>query len=93
MAGTLPAAAPGESTWAAAPPGLEQTTVLRASPVDRAGASAVNLVEDIATHLVIDEFCLQKADPKVKKRLTLAKMLPFTDGPSQAEALKQELLA
>lgn len=41
---------------------------------------------------VIDEFGLEKADAKIKKKLTLAKMLPFTDGPQQAEALQQDLL-
>jgi hypothetical protein len=42
---------------------------------------------------VIDEFGFEKADPKITKKLTLAKMLPFTDGPRQAEALQQQLFS
>jgi hypothetical protein len=41
---------------------------------------------------IIDEFGIAKADAKVKNKLKLAKMLPFTDGPEQARALELELL-
>jgi hypothetical protein len=42
---------------------------------------------------IIDEFGIAKADPKIKNKLKLAKMLPFTDGPEQGGALQRELLA
>jgi hypothetical protein len=42
---------------------------------------------------VIDEFGIEKADAKVKNKLKLAKMLPFTDGADEAGALESELLA
>jgi len=42
---------------------------------------------------VVDEFGIDKANEKIKKKLTLANMLPFTDGAAQAEALERELLA
>jgi hypothetical protein len=42
---------------------------------------------------IIDEFGIEKADPKIKKKIELAKMLPFTDGPEQARALELELLS
>ena len=41
---------------------------------------------------VIDEFGIEKGDSKVKNKLKLAKMLPFTDGPEQADELQMELL-
>jgi len=41
---------------------------------------------------IIDEFGIAKADVKVKNKLKLAKMLPFTDGSEQARALELELL-
>jgi len=41
---------------------------------------------------IIDEFGIAKADAKVKNRLKLAKMLPFSDGPDGARALELELL-
>ena len=41
---------------------------------------------------IIGEFTLANADPKISKKLTLATMLPFTDGPAQADMLTQELL-
>jgi hypothetical protein len=42
---------------------------------------------------IIDEFGIEKADAKIKNKLKLAKMLPFTDGPNEAKALELELLA
>ena len=41
---------------------------------------------------IIDEFGIEKANEKVKNKLKLAKMLPFTDGPEQGKALELELL-
>ncbi len=41
---------------------------------------------------IIDEFRIENANEKVKNKLKLAKMLPFTDGPDQAKALELELL-
>lgn len=41
---------------------------------------------------IIDEFGIEKADAKVKNKLKLAKMLPFTDGPDETRALELELL-
>jgi hypothetical protein len=42
---------------------------------------------------IINEFSIEKADSKVKNKLKLAKMLPFTDGSEQARALELELLS
>ncbi|MDR3485698.1 MAG: DUF5677 domain-containing protein [Bradyrhizobium sp.] len=42
---------------------------------------------------IIDEFGIAKFDAKVKNRLKLAKMLPFTDTPEESSALEQGLLA
>jgi hypothetical protein len=36
---------------------------------------------------------VSKAEPKIKNKLKLAKMLRLTDGPEQGRALQQELLA
>lgn len=41
---------------------------------------------------VIDEFSITKADPKIKNKLKLAKMLPFTDTQEEGRALERELL-
>jgi len=41
---------------------------------------------------IIDEFGIEKADAKIKNKLKLANMLPFTDGPDEAQALELELL-
>jgi hypothetical protein len=41
---------------------------------------------------IIDEFGIEKADAKIKNKLKLAKMLPFTDSPEQGKALELELL-
>ena len=41
---------------------------------------------------IIDEFGIAEADARIKNKLKLAKMLPFTDGPDQATALERELL-
>ncbi len=40
---------------------------------------------------MIDEFKLDKPDPKIKTRMTYAKMLPWTDGDEQATQLRREL--
>lgn len=42
--------------------------------------------------VVIDEFGIAKVDVKVKNKLKLAKMLPFTDSTDAARALESELL-
>jgi hypothetical protein len=42
---------------------------------------------------VIDEFRLEKENQKIKSKLTLARMLPFTDDSDQAKALERELLS
>ena len=41
---------------------------------------------------VIDEFRIFNADEKIKEKMTLAKMLPFTSGPAQELALTRALL-
>jgi|HubBroStandDraft_4_1064222.scaffolds.fasta_scaffold155626_3 hypothetical protein len=41
---------------------------------------------------VIDEFGIHRADEKLKDKITLAKMLPFTESPEQANQLRRELL-
>ena len=38
---------------------------------------------------VINEFKIYKADGKLKDKMQFAKMLPFTDGPQQADLLRQ----
>ena len=40
---------------------------------------------------VIDEFKISSADAKVKDKMTLAKMLPFTNGPTEELALTRAL--
>jgi hypothetical protein len=42
---------------------------------------------------IVDEFGIGKADSKINNKMKLARMLPFTDGPEQGEALARELLA
>jgi len=42
---------------------------------------------------VIDEFKISKASEKIKRKMTLAKMLPFTDGRAEAEALAHAILS
>ena len=41
---------------------------------------------------IIQEFKLSSADEKIKEKMTLAKMLPFTDSPAEQAALTQALL-
>jgi hypothetical protein len=41
---------------------------------------------------VIDEFRISSADEKIKDKMTLAKMLPFTNGPDEELALTRALL-
>jgi hypothetical protein len=41
---------------------------------------------------VIDEFGVPKADPKIKYKLKLAQMLPFTDTPAEGGALERAML-
>jgi hypothetical protein len=41
---------------------------------------------------VIDALKVAKANEKIKRMMTLAKMLPFTDGAEQARALEAYLL-
>src|SRR5205823_637372 len=41
---------------------------------------------------VIDEFRISSANEKIKDKMTLAKMLPFTDGPDEQRALTRALL-
>ncbi len=41
---------------------------------------------------VIDEFKITSANEKIKEKMTLAKMLPFTDGQGEANALAQAIL-
>jgi hypothetical protein len=42
---------------------------------------------------VIDEFGLTKVDGKIKDKLKLAQMLPFTDTDDEVKALETALLA
>ena len=42
--------------------------------------------------VVIDEFKISSADAKIKEKMTLAHMLPFTDGDSQRDELTRALL-
>lgn len=42
---------------------------------------------------VIDEFGISKADGKMKNKLKVAKVLPFTDSPEQAAELQRELMS
>ena len=46
----------------------------------------------LLTAMITDEFRIEHANEKIKNKLKLAKMLPFTDGPDQARALELELL-
>jgi hypothetical protein len=41
---------------------------------------------------VISEFKINKANDKIENMMTLAKMLPFTDGALQASELRRALL-
>jgi hypothetical protein len=41
---------------------------------------------------IIDEFKIIKADPKLKDKMMLAKMLPFTDTPEEANRLQRAFL-
>jgi hypothetical protein len=40
---------------------------------------------------IIDEFRLNKHDPKIKSRMQYARMAPWTDGEEQAAQLRKEL--
>ena len=41
---------------------------------------------------IIDEFKIASANEKIKDKMTLAKMLPFTNGPTEELALTRALL-
>jgi len=66
----------------------ETFNMLAANQNKLAGECYIILLDSI-----IDEFGIGKADGKIKNKLKLAKMLPFTDNPEQAEQLQRELLA
>jgi hypothetical protein len=42
---------------------------------------------------IIDEFRVVESDPRVKNKLKLAKLLPFTDTPEEGEALVRAVLS
>jgi hypothetical protein len=68
---------------------LEASTfnLLSASQFELAGKFYILLLT-----AVIDEFGLGKADARIKDKLKLAQVLPFTDTDDQVEALRSELL-
>jgi hypothetical protein len=75
--------------------GLTGFVNLKAETFNMLGASQNKLAGEcyiILLIAVIDEFGISRADPKVKNKLKLAKMLPFTDTPEEGKALERELL-
>lgn len=75
--------------------GLTGFVNLKAETFNMLGANQNKLAGEcyiVLLTAVIDEFEISKADPKVKNKLKLAKMLPFTDTPEQGRALERELL-
>jgi hypothetical protein len=71
--------------------GLTGFVNLKAETLNMAATSGNKLAAECYAALltaIIEEFGVEKADPKIKNRLTLARMLPFTDGSDQAKALE-----
>lgn len=76
-------------------PGLTGFVNLKAETFNMLAASQNKLAGEcyfIVLTAIIDVFGIDKADVKVKEKLKLAKMLPFTDSLDEAKALESELL-
>jgi hypothetical protein len=75
--------------------GLTGFVNLKADTFNMLGANQNKLAGEcyiIVLTAIIDEFGLSKVNPKVKNKLKLAKMLPFTDTPEEGRAIERELL-
>ena len=76
--------------------GLTGFVNLKAETFNMLGANQNKLAGEcyiILLTAVTDEFKLFKPNPKVKNKLKLAKMLPFTDTPEEGRAMERELWA
>lgn len=76
--------------------GLTGFVNLKAETFNILGASQNKLAGEcyiVVLTAVIDEFGISQADPKIKNKLKLAKMLPFTDTPEEGRVIERELLS
>lgn len=83
-------------SWYTHSAGLTGFINLKASTFDLLAASQFELAGKFYAVLltaVIDEFGLARVDVKIKDKLKLAQMLPFTDTEDEVEALQTALLA
>ena len=85
-----------ELSWYTHSAGLTGFVNLNASTFNLLSGSQFGLAATFYVVLltaIIDEFGLRRADAKIKDKLKLAQMLPFTDTDDQVRALQSELLS